>query len=55
MIKTFEEDGVLPEALNNYVALYGWSPKTKSEVLSMDQLIARVSLFGKFALTISFP
>lgn len=54
MIKTFEEDGILPEALNNYVALYGWSPKTRSEVLSMDELIARVSSPRKFTLTTSF-
>ena len=42
LIKDYKADGVLPEALINYVALFGWSPKTESDVYSMDELINRV-------------
>jgi glutamyl-tRNA synthetase len=35
----FREDGYLPEALINYLALIGWSPGTEEEVFSMDDLI----------------
>jgi glutamyl/glutaminyl-tRNA synthetase len=42
LIKDYKADGILPEALINYVALFGWSPKTESDVHSMDELIDRV-------------
>jgi glutamyl-tRNA synthetase len=42
LVKAYEADGILPEALNNFVALFGWSAKTQSDVLSMDDLISRV-------------
>ena len=35
----FKDKGYLPEALNNYLALVGWSPKDNKELLSMDELI----------------
>ena len=35
----FREDGYLPEALVNYLALVGWSPGTEDEIFSMDDLI----------------
>ena len=38
--------GYLPEAITNYVALLGWSPKSNDEIFSMDDLIARFSLEG---------
>ena len=39
--------GYLPEAITNYVALLGWSPKnTNQEIFSMDELIAAFSLDG---------
>ena len=38
-VAQFREDGYLPEALINYVALIGWSPGTEEEVFSMDDLI----------------
>ncbi len=41
-LKQFIEDyrnmGVTPEALCNFLALLGWSPKSNKEVLSMDEL-----------------
>ncbi|WEJ92815.1 Glutamate--tRNA ligase mitochondrial [Yamadazyma tenuis] len=45
-------DKVLPEALINFVALFGWSPprpspgESVSEVMSMDELVEKFSLDG---------
>lgn len=38
--------GYLPEAIVNYVALLGWSPKSNDEIFSMDELISVFSLDG---------
>ena len=39
--------GYLPQAIVNYVALLGWSPKdTNQEIFSMDELISHFSLDG---------
>ena len=39
--------GYLPQAIFNYVALLGWSPKdTNQEIFSMDELISHFSLDG---------
>src|SRR2546429_8640156 len=38
-VSQFREDGYLPEALVNYLALIGWSPGTEDEVFSIDDLI----------------
>lgn len=32
-------DGFLPEAIINYLALIGWSPKTEQEIFSLEELI----------------
>ena len=40
------EMGYLPEAITNYVALLGWSPKSNQEVFSMDELMKIFSLDG---------
>ena len=40
------EMGYLPEAITNYVALLGWSPKSEQEIFSMDELIEKFSLDG---------
>ena len=38
-IDEFKEMGYLPEALANYMAFLGWSPKsTESEILSLDEI-----------------
>jgi len=42
----FREDGFLPEALVNYLALLGWSPGDDREVLSVDELVELFSLHG---------
>ena len=33
----FKEEGYLPSALANFLALLGWSPGTEEEVFSMDR------------------
>jgi glutamyl-tRNA synthetase len=38
-VAQFREEGYLPEALINYLALVGWSPGTEDEVFSMDDLV----------------
>ncbi len=40
------EMGYLPEAITNYVALLGWSPKSEQEIFTMDELMERFSLDG---------
>lgn len=49
-IWSLKDKGILPEALVNFVALFGWSPprdtpgESVSEVLNLDQLISLFSL-----------
>jgi len=40
-VGTYIEGGYAPEAVVNYVALLGWSPKDGSEKLSLEDLVAR--------------
>lgn len=40
-VAEFREQGFLPEALVNYLALVGWQPGTEEEVFSVDDLIGR--------------
>ncbi len=40
----FREQGYLPQALVNYLALLGWSPKDNREIFSLDELTAAFSL-----------
>ncbi|KAL8706885.1 MAG: hypothetical protein Q9201_000154 [Fulgogasparrea decipioides] len=37
-IRRFADEGIFPEALLNYVALYGWSHTNKSDVFSLSDL-----------------
>ena len=39
-VNSYEEEGVLPEAMVNFLALLGWSPGTDEELLSRDELVA---------------
>ena len=43
-VESFLEKGYLPEALVNYLALLGWSPKDNQEILSLDELIEKFDL-----------
>jgi glutamyl-tRNA synthetase len=40
----YKEQGYLPDAVANYIALLGWSPGTTQEVFSHDELIKEFSL-----------
>ena len=40
----YRDAGYLPEAVDNFIALIGWSPGTEEEILTLDQLIAKFSL-----------
>ncbi len=42
--KGYREDGYLPEAFVNLLALLGWNPGTEQELFSMDELIQQFSL-----------
>lgn len=42
----FVKKGYVKEAIVNYIALLGWSPKTNDEKLSLDELIESFSLDG---------
>ncbi len=40
----YREDGYLPEAVVNFLALLGWNPGDDTEVMSMQELIEKFSL-----------
>ena len=37
-LQWYEDEGFLPEAVSNYLALLGWSPKDDREILSADEI-----------------
>jgi glutamyl-tRNA synthetase len=43
-VEQYREKGYLPEALNNFVALMGWSHEETSDVMSMQEMIGRFSI-----------
>jgi glutamyl-tRNA synthetase len=43
---SYAEEGFLPEAFRNFLALLGWSPGDDSEFLPTDELIRRFALSG---------
>lgn len=43
-VTDYQEMGFLPEAIVNYMALLGWSPKSNEEVFTMDELIEKFDL-----------
>ena len=43
-VDSFQDDGVLAEAMVNFLALLGWSPGTDEELMSLDELVARFSM-----------
>ncbi|HWR83241.1 MAG TPA: glutamate--tRNA ligase, partial [Candidatus Deferrimicrobium sp.] len=38
-VNEYRVEGILPEAMFNYLCLLGWSPKTDREIYSIDELI----------------
>lgn len=44
LISGFREEGYLPEAVVNFLALLGWNPGTQQELFTMDELIKTFSV-----------
>lgn len=45
-VGSYTEEGFLPEAFRNFLALLGWSPGDDTEYMTVDELISRFSLSG---------
>lgn len=45
-VTAYQEEGLLPEAFRNFLALLGWSPGDNTEILFTDELVRRFSLEG---------
>jgi glutamyl-tRNA synthetase len=43
-ILDYRNEGYLPEALRNFLALLGWNPGTEQEILSREELIAQFDI-----------
>jgi glutamyl-tRNA synthetase len=43
-LTTYLDDGFLPEAVDNYLCLLGWSPKDNTEKISLSEVIERFDL-----------
>jgi glutamyl-tRNA synthetase len=43
-VEDYRDDGYLPEAMRNYLALLGWSPGGDREILTLDELISEFRL-----------
>jgi glutamyl-tRNA synthetase len=39
VVQEYRERGFLPEALNNYLALLGWTPAENREIFALDELV----------------
>ena len=40
----YREEGILPHAMVNFLALLGWSPGDDTEIMALDELVRRFSL-----------
>jgi glutamyl-tRNA synthetase len=45
-VMAYQEQGILPEAMRNFLALLGWSPGNDQEMFDDDELIRAFSLEG---------
>ena len=43
-VRHYREQGYLPEALINFMALIGWNPGTEQEIFSLDELVRAFSI-----------
>ena len=43
-VQEFRDEGYIPEALVNYLALLGWSYDEKTEIMTVDELVDRFTL-----------
>ncbi len=44
--ETFLEDGILPEALLNFIMLLGWAPKDNREVYTLEEFVKEFDING---------
>jgi glutamyl-tRNA synthetase len=45
-VEEYRRQGILPEALRNFLALLGWSPGGDREIMSLDEMIEAFSISG---------
>jgi glutamyl-tRNA synthetase len=45
-VMSYQEAGIVPEALRNFLSLLGWSPGTDQEMFDTEELVAAFSLEG---------
>lgn len=43
-VEEYRDQGYLPQALLNYLALLGWSPGTEEEIIPLEEIVRRFSL-----------
>ena len=43
-VEEFRDQGILPQALYNFLALLGWNPGDEQELMSPEELVKRFSL-----------
>ncbi len=43
-VLAYRDEGILPEALRNYLALLGWYPPSGREILSVEEMIAEFAI-----------
>jgi glutamyl-tRNA synthetase len=43
-VEDYRDDGYLPEAMRNYLALLGWSPSGDREIVSVEEMVAEFRL-----------
>jgi nondiscriminating glutamyl-tRNA synthetase len=43
-VEQYRDEGYLPEAIINFLALLGWSPESEQEIFSMEELCRQFSL-----------
>jgi glutamyl-tRNA synthetase len=43
-LRAYREEGILPEAMRNYLAILGWSPGGDQELVSVEEMVERFDL-----------
>lgn len=43
-VRSYRRDGIIPEALLNFVALLGWSHSAENDLMNLEELMGNVSL-----------
>jgi len=43
-LRAYRDEGILPEAMRNYLAILGWSPGMDEEIVSLETMVGRFDL-----------